>query len=365
MQLFLMLICLVVCIFYEQQGDNRQNRHRYVTFIIWILIFQSALRHLGVGADTLSYYKDFLYTRDSRSWQDIWHNFYDVYVLGKGKDAGYWLLMKVFSSVCPYFLPYLLFVAIIFFFPLYRLIEKHLYTMKQLFLSFCVYQVMFYSFFSITGIRQTIATVATFYGVKFIEERKLLKFVLIIFLASFIHKSVLLFLPFYFISRLPMNRTLLFGTICLLPVVFNLSRPLAALLVEFSGSDAYAMYAESDMVTGGAFSFLMFILGAGCLTLFATYRNSKAIPVMMVHAMSLAVFFTPLMWVDTSLMRVIQYYSIFCLITIPLAIDNLAINKRGRVLLYWCLILILVLTTVRHNYEYAFFWQEMKLPYLL
>lgn len=360
-----MLLCLIVCIILEKQGDNKQNRHKYVTFIIWVLILQSALRNLGVGADTFSYYKDYIFTRDHRSWQDIFNNFYDVYVLGEGKDAGYWLFMKIFSTICPYFLPYLFFVAILFFYPLCRMVEKYLYTMKQLFLFFCIYQVLFYSFFSITGIRQTVATVATFYGVKFIEERKLWKFIIVIFLASFIHKSVLLFLPFYFIARLPFSRTILLGTICSLPFIFGLARPIATILATYSGSDAYMMYAESEMETSGAASFLLFILSAGFLTLLAKRKENVSFPDMLTHAMSLALFFTPMMWVDTSLMRVIQYYSIFCLITIPLSIDNLGIKRIGRDLLYWCFILVLVYTTVRHNYDYAFFWQEMKLPYLL
>ena len=365
LQLFLMLVCLIVCIFFEKQGDNKQNRHRYVTAIIWILIFQSALRNLGVGADTYSYYRDFIFTRDHRSWHEIWRNFYDVYILGEGKDAGYWLFMKAFSCVCPYFILYLFFVAILFFYPLCRLVERYLYTMKQLFMFFCIYQVMFYSFFSITGIRQTIATVATFYGVKFIEERKLFKFITVIVLASFIHKSVLLFLPFYFIARLPMSRTVLLGTICALPFIFGLARPIATILATYSGTDAYMMYAESEMETGGAASFLLFILSAGFLTLLARRKGPASFPNMLTYAMALAIFFTPMMWVDTSLMRVIQYYSIFCLVTIPLAIDNLGIKKMEQNLLYWSFIIILVYVTIRHNYDYAFFWQDMNIAFSL
>lgn len=359
LQLFLMFLCFIVCMQYERIGDNKRNRHSYMTFIIWILILQSALRNLSVGVDTFSYYKDFVYTYEYRTWQVVWQNFYDVYILGEGKDAGYWLLMKAFSSVCPFFLPYLFFIAIIFFYPLCRLAEKYLYTMKQLFMFFCVYQVLFYSFFSITGLRQTIATVATFYGVKYILERKLWRFVLVLFIASFIHKSIFLFLPFYFIAHLPKSKTLLLGTICSLPLVFGFARPIAVLLATYSGSQHYMMYAESDMDTGGAASFLMFIVGASILTFLAKKRCPYMIPDIVVHAMSLALLFTPMMWVDMSLMRVIQYYSIFSLISLPLSIDNLGLNRSGRNIVYWGFMFILIFTTIRHNYEYAFFWQDM------
>lgn len=335
------------------------NRHRYMTFIIWVLVLQSALRHLSVGVDTYSYYKDFIFTHERRTWQVIWRNFYDVYVLGEGKDAGYWLVMKLFSTVCPYFYLYLFFVAIFFFYPLCRMVEKYLNSLKQFFMFFCVYQVLFYSFFSITGIRQTLATVATFFGVKYIQERSLWKFVLVILIASFVHKSVFLFLPFYIIARLPKSRTILLATICALPVIFGLARPIAVLLATYSGSDNYMMYAESDEGSG-AQNFLIFILFAGIITLIAKYKRPDKIPNIVINAMSLAIVFAPMMWVDTSLMRVIQYYSIFCLISIPLSIDNMGLDKSNRALLYWAFIFVLLFTTVRHNYNYAFFWQDVK-----
>lgn len=361
LQLLLMFLCLIVCNQYESRGDNERNRHKYMTFIIWVLILQSALRNLAVGSDTFSYFRDFIYTYEHKTWHDVWYNFYDVYVLGNGKDAGYCLLTKVFASVCPNFLMFLFFVAITFFYPLCRLAEKHLSTMKQLLMFFCIYQVMFYSFFSITGIRQTIATTATFYCIAFIKGRKFFGFVLVLLIASFIHKSVLLFLPFYFIVRIPKSRLVLLLTMCALPVIFGLARPLAVVLATYSGSDAYMMYAESEMDTGGAASFLMFIVCASILTFIAKTQRPDLIPNMVVHAMSLALVFTPMMWVDMSLMRVIQYYSIFCLISIPLAIDNIGLSRDAKETLYWGFMLVLVFTTIRHNYEYAFFWQDMAL----
>lgn len=362
LQLFLIFWAFFVYNEVVKHGDTQKNRHKYVTFLIWMLILQSALRHLSVGVDTYSYYLDFNYTHEYRTWQVIWRNFYDVYVLGEGKDAGYWLLMKVFSSICSSFLVYLFFIAIIFFFPLYRMIEKYLYSMRQLFLSFCVYQVLFYSFFSITGLRQTIATVATFYGVKYIQEKKLLNFVAVLLVASFIHKSVLLFLPFYFIARFPQSRMVLLISICSLPIIFGLARPLAFFLATYSGSDAYMMYAESEMETGGAVSFLIFIMGAGLMTLLSKYREPNAIQDLVVFAMALALVFTPMMWVDTSLMRVIQYYSIFCLISIPLSIDNMRLNISTRNIIYYIFLAVLILTIIRHDYEYLFFWQESPHP---
>ncbi len=360
LQLFLFFFSYIIYLEYKKNGDTPKNRHRYVTFLIWVLVLQSALRHLAVGSDTFSYYRDFEYTRDYRTWEWIWQNFYDVYVLGEGKDAGYLLLIKVFGTICPSFRIYLFCVAICFFVPFYRMIEKELTSLKQLYMSFLVYQVMFYSFFSITGIRQTLATIATFYGVKYIKEQKMWRYILVIFIASFVHKSVFLFLPFYFIVKLPFDRTALLVSICSLPVVFGLARPLATFMVDFSGAETYRQYAESDMAAS-ANNFLIFITAAAAMTLVAKYKNPDKISVMITYAMTLAIVFAPMMWVDTSLMRVIQYYSIFTVIAIPLSIDYVSTDIKLKHLLYNIIVVVFILTTIRHNYNYAFLWQDMKL----
>lgn len=349
---------------YENSGrDTIKGRHKYVTFLIVLLILQSALRHYAVGVDTYSYYRDFEYTKDSRSWEWIFHNFYDVYVLGDGKDAGYHLLLKVFQIVCPFFRIFLFVIATGFFCSLFRLVEKEVTSLRQLFFSFCVYQTLFYSFFSITGIRQTIATIATFYAIKLIRDNKIVAFVILLLVVSLIHKSVLLFLPFFFISKIKMSKTILLGAILLLPVIMGVARPFAMLLALHSGSDAYMQYAESEMETGGAVNFLIFMLVAAMLTLLAKRKRPENMPDMWANAMAVSVIFVPLMWVDTSLMRVIQYYAIFSIITIPLSIDCIFDTRTNRNIAYWILFMVLLVTTIRHNYEYGFFWQEMKLLY--
>ena len=93
--------------------ENR-NRKNYIIFICIILILQSALRHVAVGADTYAYYLKFEEIKLT-SWQEIWENFRSVYVLGEGKDAGYPLIQKVFQFFSGEYRIFLFFVAVIFF----------------------------------------------------------------------------------------------------------------------------------------------------------------------------------------------------------------------------------------------------------
>jgi len=360
-QLCLFIIAFIALIILKSKGVTGTVRHNYVTFLIVLLVLQSALRHLAVGEDTFSYSMEWQ-QHGAQLWSEIWQNIIVTYVYGEGKDAGYAVVIKLLNYILPNFRWFLFVYAIVLFVSLFRLVERHLTSLPQIFMAFCLYQVLFYSYFSTTGMRQGMAAIVTFWSIKWIQEKKLWRFVIAILLASLIHKSVLLFLPFYFIAKFPNSKLLLFGSLVSLPILFPFARSIATFLVDFSGAEQYRMYAESEMETGGAFSFLMMIVFIAALALYAKLKKNDSIPNYIINALALAVFFTPMMWVDTSLMRVIQYFSIFSLIGLPLAVEYLPVKKHTRTIMYLGIMAVFVYTTIRHNYVYGFFWEDMKLP---
>ena len=342
------------------KGDNPKRKHQYVIFLTLVLILQSALRNLAVGADTYAYYLKFIDVQNE-SWNSIFKEMYNTYILNEGKDTGFKLLEKVFSSFIPSFRVFLFFVAICFFVPFCKLAERTLNNTSQLFLFFCIYQAIFYDFFSVTGLRQTVATVALLLGIKFIEENKLLRFLIIVLIASFIHKSVLLIIPFYFVAKLPNSKFLLLASLLVVPFIIPRAREMAELLAEASASDQYMYYIDNSYETKGAVYFLLYLIGGAVLITFAKWKNRTSVPDIFVTACALGLLFAPLTWVDPTLMRVGQYYSLLSLIAIPLAIDSFAEGKVLRNLIYCFFVLVIVAIIFKHNADYTFFWNEMQL----
>ena len=64
-------------------------------------------------------------------------------------------------------------------------------------------------------------------------------------------------------------------------------------------------------------NFLILILLCGILVYLSKRKFPLLISDYVVVAIALAIIFTPLVWVDPSLMRVVQYYTIFMLIALP------------------------------------------------
>ena len=341
--------------------ENR-NRKNYIIFICIILILQSALRHVAVGADTYAYYLKFEEIKLT-SWQEIWENFRSVYVLGEGKDAGYPLIQKVFQFFSGEYRIFLFFVAVIFFSSLGYFIYTQTKYISDVFVAIAIYEVLFYSFFSITGLRQTLATAFTFWGLHFIRQRKLWQYTLLIICAAFIHKSVLLFYPFYFIARLNRPRQLLAASFVIFPVMFVFGRSVAGIMALLSAQDNYMGYALSDANPTGAVDFSIFLLGCGILGWIAL-RHAKQrdsdMPIIY-NAISIAIIFTPLTWIDSSLMRIVQYFSIFILVFLPYVINNLFRDYQTRIVAIVVLTALFVSVIIMRNVDYAFMWEQMQL----
>lgn len=360
LQLVLIFIAFVVCQIVQSNGDTPKQRHKFVVFLTIALILQSALRHVAVGADTYAYYMKFLDVQ-KESWDAIFRKMYETYILNDGKDAGYALLEKLFSSIIPSFRAFMFFVAIVFFVPLCKLAEKTLKSCGEIFLFFCLYQTIFYDFFTVTGMRQTIATVALLVGVKYIEKNQLVRFLIIALIASMIHKSALLIIPFYFVAKLPKSKYVLLVSLLALPFIIPQARELATMMAEISASDQYMYYIDNSYETSGAINFLLFLSGGSLIITFAKWRNDNSVPDLFVNAYALGLLFAPLTWVDPTLMRVGQYFSLLTLMAIPMAIDNLGISKGTRNIIVYGLVLLAIVTIIRHGAPYTFFWNEMQL----
>ena len=343
-QLLVLFLYLMGLEYFTQQRslkgwDNDRTRRYYIIFCCVLLILQSGLRNVTVGTDTYAYKLTFE-AIEKQSWLDLFDGFYRVYVLGQGKDAGYYLFVKIFHVFSDNYQVYLIAIAVLFFASLGRFICLNTNNLRGVFVAMCVYQVFFYGFFSITGIRQTIATAFVLFAYDFVIKRHLILFLLLCFMAALIHKSALLFIPFYFLSNFKYPVKALSIILILLPVIFVLIRPITRFLTSFSFSESYASYANSTYETQGAQMFFVYILNGFCL----------------------ALFFTPLTWVDPSLMRVVMYYSIFTLFLLGDLVDcfNSAYSKSSNnivilILIVFCAVLI------RRNADYAFFWEQMAL----
>lgn len=338
------------------------DRKLYIIIISILLALQSGLRNVAVGPDTYGYYMAFEEVK-LMSWNEIIETFKQYYELGEGKDPGYLIFQKAIQIVVNEYQVYLVLVAIILFVSLGTIIYRNTLYIKEAIFAFVIYSVLFYGIYSITSLRQSIAAAVTFWGFELIKRKKLIPLILILLVASTIHKSVLIFLPFYFIANLKQTKIIYTAGILAFPLLMVFRRQVAYFIALTSGSENYMQFAQSTLEAGTP-TFTVLMILVVIFGWFFMKDTLKLYPAMfrVYNAMALAFMLTPLTWVDPNLMRVVIYFSIFMLFFIPRIIDTATLNNsKLRTAIYISIYIILIFLVIRAGGEYKFFWQEMQL----
>ena len=359
-QLSVIFLVLIIYLLYRIRPDYNSSKVRkeYVIIVSVLLILQSGLRSYSTGDDTISYFMQFEQIKYVL-WSDIFQGFSDVYIDGSGKDPGYPLFVKITQIIFSQYTLYLLFVALIFFAAFGDFIYRNTSKIKDILIIVILYQALFYDFFSITGTRQAIAVAFTLLGFQYIKDRKLLKFILLMLPAVTIHFSSLVFIPFYFIGNVKLPRLNLVVSLVAFPILVIYAHSIALTLVSSLDLNVYLAYVQNDFKTGGArgFSLFFILFVISSLLFYREIREHVPNSGFSYNALSLALIFAPLTWVDPSFMRVVQYFSIFMLLLLPSLLNYSSKSYIIRLILYILCIIFLLVYIIIADEEYKFVWQ--------
>lgn len=340
---------------------KNEYKNKYVNWMCAFFAILAGLRNVAVGPDTYAYYMQFLQVEDMPL-SAVWKNLIDYYVNGIGKDAGFPVLLKLFQYIFPSFRFFLIIVAIVFYSGAAYIIRTNTQTITQAFLSVVLFITLF-QVYAFSAIRQDLALGCVMWSYKCIKERHLVLFVCLIFLASTVHKSVLIFLPYYWIATLKNVKTLLLIAIITIPLLFVFSRQFTGYLVEFSDSEQYAYYLMEEKDAGTpAFTALLFCCFVLYIFMVGTFNRHIPQHYLFTNTIFITLGLAPITWVVPELMRVLLYFSCFLPIIMAKALTLIPDNalRRYAVVGYVVVVTYLFVKTIP---PYKFFWQEMALGF--
>ena len=122
-----------------------------------------------------------------------------------GTEKGYVYFNVLISFITRNRYIFIFIMTLIIYFNIYQAIKN--YTDNY---SFAIIIFLgFWFFFTFTYLRQAMAATIAWYGIKYILDRKLWKFLAVMAVAYMFHNSVIVFVPFYFIPLIKFNRNTL------------------------------------------------------------------------------------------------------------------------------------------------------------
>ncbi|MCF6182105.1 EpsG family protein [Lutibacter sp.] len=350
---------------YKLNSDTNYVRKKYIKFICVILILQSGLRNVAVGEDTYNYFNTYRNIK-TKTWVDIYNTAIEYYKTGNSliRDPGYAFFQKTVQLISKDFQFFLFVIAIIFFSAFGTFVYRNTKRLKDVILAFLIYSVLFYSFFSYTGQRQTIATALILVSYEFIKKKKILPFLFLVLIASTIHKSALIFIPFYFINQIKKTKNFYRIVLLLFPIIMVYSNNLANFFIILGGYELYNQYEGA-----GSYTFTTIFLVISVVALLRSKIILKHNPNAQhyYNAFAIALLFLPLTWFNPSAMRVVQYFSIFMVLFIPEIIHSFNhISVKIGVSIAKFTIILLIILFIKSNWNnsmpYGFFWEDMHLP---
>lgn len=341
---------------------NKYIEGRYLYFLILtiLLVFITGYRADSVGRDTAMYHE--LYTLVSKS-----DSFFQAINLWQNKsiEIGYLGLEYLLSRCFDFHFASLIF-AFVSITPVMFLIYKY---SKNYFISFFVYITFGMYAFTLTGVRQSIAMGICCMAFICSKEKKLIRFLVLVFLASLVHKTAVIFLPVYWLINFNHSRRNIFLFITGLLLSFALRGSAYRVLNIFS------RYQYDSTDSAGGIKLFLFILGTIVLSYFTSKKffygdciDEKSIVYTKDFSIFNMVAFCALLWPITSanpvVFRLYYYYFIFMIIFIPNFIEESS-TKSTRILLTMVYFIVgcyflsfYILGNAQMMYsDFYFFWQ--------
>lgn len=360
-KLILYVIIILLGIVLSGGSDSKgMKRKCYVIIIIILLILESSLRHVFVGPDTIHFFNSFN-SATSVSWSEAFGSFRTAYMEGEGKDPGFVIFVKLIHLFTDDFNVFLFFCALPFFIPLGELLYRYSTSIIQLMFAFTLYVALFH-IVALSGVRQQIATGFCFMAFLQLDRDKIWKSALFIILGSTIHVSALIFavVPLLKLLSSSLLKSFHLVSFATIPIVIMYAAPIMLFLASFLANDYYTTYAESES-KGNSFTYiaLMELLSLFCYISIKKAdidedKRKKLLYVML----PMLTMTAPLISLNGAMIRVGQYFTLYMMLLVPIAIDSFAKNRERNMYYVGMITALIVLTLEGNDFAYYFFWQN-------
>ena len=332
------------------QDEKKEIMLRTSIALIWLIC---VLKKYTVGIDVPGYRKIYIMSAD---WP--WFSFSNVYY-----EEGYTLLMQLFSKNGIDFQVFGAFIYTVIYVPWYFFLKRY---SKQPTMSIVIFICYQFWVFNMSGLRQGMAMSICLIAFMLLEKKKawnVLGFISVVVVASYIHRSAILFLFALGIYFFSVDIKTLFTFFMIFALCFTLRSNIVGFVNSIAGDYQIGM----NMILGGSFIMLVgiTIFDFAAITMTSSEKSIAGqfdIDRASVYMMLCAVAFN-LVMNGSSLLRAVAYFSMFVTVSFPNSLtrctwkSKLLANLAVIVLMLGLYFSNVLLPNQLNILPYKFFWQ--------
>lgn len=351
----------------ENEAKKRKELNVFFAVIVVYMILICGLRAYDriyhIGIDTYGYFRSY------ESVTERYKTLTDIFAADgsdKGYDVLYWILNKIGFNYA--------IVSVIFSAIYVGIIGAFIYKYsKNVLMSLLVFAGLGLYIFAFSAIRQSLAMGLCLLGYMMDDKKKGIKgfvwFAVLLWVATTIHTSAIIFSFAYILGKLPLKKSLVFIMIIVALIAMLFKRQYAGLIQNIAEniSDKYANYGEKQLVEEQNAGTKLYIFVAAVLALRLIFSNrfsGDKKDNSLVYMMLFMLILFPAVQGGGAIMRIYFYYYIFIVVFIPNTIESMR-RPADRAMMYMLFIgfllyyyLTSVLTGVTLT-PYRFFWETI------
>lgn len=341
---FLIIIEMFIC---RSMRNANQGKKSFLFFSYLQMVCLLGLRALSVGIDTKTYSQHFLYIKEG---------------LKNIEEPGATLLIKFVllftNNVQMMFVIYaVLTIACMYY---YIVIMS-----KDIYISVLLYESMLFYYFAFNGMRQALAFAITSVALVKLNQNRWLTSLMIIIVASSVHRSALIFLLVWLLKKIDLQYKQIYvgGTIMMSGIALIFGNIMT--LVATKLFPVYASYLSTEWVQKGNIlnPLLYMVLFLICAFYYFRKEELKGDNNILILILSIGVILYFMSIRVMIVTRIVYYFSITVITLLPNIISTFrnTIKKQWSVLVILCLTIYNIILIQRNAHgimPYQFFWQQ-------
>ncbi|WP_353095827.1 EpsG family protein [Tissierella praeacuta] len=183
-------------------NSNKKIARILNKFLVFLLIFFSGTRYYLGGEDYYIYSAAFNSIPKIPEFISNFNNIHELYYVF-GFEKGYLFLNSLIKTIGFNFQGFTLIHSILFYVILFKALSR--YNNKNgLIIVIFLYKMFFYNTF--ISLRQSLTIALFLYSIKYIEEKKVIKYFTCCFVSLQIHSASIILFPLYFLNKLKLSK---------------------------------------------------------------------------------------------------------------------------------------------------------------
>jgi len=337
-------------------NHKRRIKKIYTIFIFLSMSIVTALRSPMVGADTMQYYNSFLMIKNIE---------YNQLSSAIHYELGFSVLCKLLNYITPNPQILIVITSVFIIFSFTRFIYMN---SANIVMSFFIFISLNYYFSYMNIMRQALAIAILLFGYEYLKRKKYVKYCLVVYLASQFHLSASIAIVLIIFSICKFKKKSLIISLIIAPIFFLMDRKI--LQIGVNVFPQYTVYIDGQYDVSNYFGsvFLMIISLSIFVFVFInflkyTVQNGKTISEVIYPYKNSSTYFNEISFLQfcasadficsilviqiSFLNRIAPYFSIFAILTIPKALEEIKNFNTKKIvslaiilitLLYWIII---------------------------